>query len=288
MKRKLAMLALALGLCAFATGAQQEFVQVRAPQVPDAEVPDVEVPAPALEPVAFGSFSGLKLPHDPSAAARSPAVAGLEDALAARQRLAFRHFEAARQAGQEGRFAAAIASARQGVYYAPRRLAQRLQLLGLLLASGQWPQADHSASEAMRALGARPAVLVLRAHALQRGGQRPAASIYLDAALADTALTAGERLQFGLIAADAALAAGEPQKALQLLAPLAPAPDAAPDAGVLQRRQLALQALRRPVSIRQGQGAEAPAWATPRVVCGSKASEPFCQLWPAQTAPDPG
>lgn len=193
-----------------------------------------------------------------------------------RQRIALKHFEAANQAAAAGEGGAAIASARQGVSYAPRQLAHRLQLLSLLLAARQWSEADQGASEAMQVLGAPPALLVLRAHALQRSGQRPAASVYLEAALDAPDLSASEAQQLRLIASDAALAAGEPQKALDLLAPLATATatELAPlDEGVRQRLTLAQQALLR------GDSLPAP-WSMPKVVCAGKAFSPQCELWP--------
>ena len=214
------------------------------------------------------------------------AAAGSRDDLAAwqrqlHQRIAFKHFEAARQAAAAAQADAALASARQAIRYAPDQLAYRLQLLDLLLAAQQWAEADQSASEAMGTIGLRPALLALRAYALQRSGQREAAGADLDAALAAPDLAPGDQQQLRLIATDAALAAGEAQKALDLLAPLVVAAGA--DEGVRQRQALALQASSGPALL-----VLPSVWPSPRVACVSEDVLPACRLWPAETLPNLG
>lgn len=219
-------------------------------------------------------------------AVASQSLAAADEDLVARhrrvrQRIAFRHFEAANQALAAGQADAAEQSARQGIRYAPDLVAHRLQLVGVLLTAQKWPEAEQAASQAIREAGAQPALLVLRAHALQRLEQRRAAAADLDVALAATGLSEVERQNFRLIAADAALAAGEPQKSLDLLAPLAAS---GPDGGVAARRALALQASRRHVF---SAPVVASAWATPRVICVGSLYAPLCDVWPGENAPDP-
>lgn len=214
------------------------------------------------------------------------AVPGAEDDLVVRhrlirQRIAFKHFDAANKALAAGQADAAAQSARKGVEYAPGLLPHRLQLVGVLLAAQKWQEAREAASDAIRDLGSQPALLVLRAHTLQRLGQRAAAAADLGDALTEPGLSAVDQQNFRLIAADAAMAAGEPRKALDLLAPLAAS---APDEGVAARRALALQMSRRSVF----SGVAVPsAWATPKVICGGSSFSPSCDVWPGENSPDP-
>ena len=219
-----------------------------------------------------------------SQAPAAASVSGTEDELTARQKLvrqhiAFRHFDAANQAMSAGNPDAAVESARKGISYAPGLLAHRLQLIGVLQAAQKWPEAEQATGDAIRDLGPQPALLVLRAYGLQRTGQRPAAVADLDAALAGPALNAEDQRNFRLIAADAALAAAEPQKVLDLLA-AAPGPDE----GVASRRAAAIQSYRQNSVAR---GAAAPAWPTPRMVCGGASFSPACELRPGENPPDP-
>ena len=209
-----------------------------------------------------------------------------DDELAARQKMvrqhiAFSHFDKASQAAAAGQAEAAAESARKAVEYAPELLPYRLQLVGLLLAAQKWPQAEQAANDALRDMGAQPALLVLRAHALQQLGQRPAAAADLDSALAGPALSASEQRNFRLIAADAALAANEPQKALDLVEPAMTAPVV--DEGMAARRTQALRSFRRSVVA----GAMPPAWMTPRVVCAGSSFSASCEVWPGEAPPDP-
>lgn len=200
-----------------------------------------------------------------------------------RQQIAFRYFDEANKAAAAGQADTAVESARKGIEYAPNLLPHRLQLVGVLLAAQKWPEAEQAANDAIRDLGQQPALLVLRSYALQRLGQRPAASADLDAALAGPALNAGEQQNFRLIAADAALAAGEPQKALDLLAPLTAAPGAGDN--VINRRATALQSASRP-SVSPGL-ATAPAWLMPKVICEGTSFMPACEVRPGESPPDP-
>lgn len=214
------------------------------------------------------------------------AAAG-EDELAARQKmirqhLAFKYFDQANQAALANDAETALASSRKAIEYAPDQLAHRLQLVGLLLTARKWPEAEQSASEAARDLGAQPALALLRAYALQQQGQRPDAAAELDRALAGRAMTPADQHNFRLMAVDAALAAGEPQKALDLLAPMLEA--ANPDEGVTMRRSLALQAFRRSVVVG---GSALPAWITPKVICVGGSLSASCEIWPGEHPPDP-
>jgi len=114
---------------------------------------------------------------------------------------------------------------------------------------------------------------------LQRTGQRPAAAADLDAALVGPALNAEDHRNFRLIAADAAMAAGEPKKVLDLLT-TAPGTDE----GVINRRAAALQSYRQNSSART---ATAPAWPSPKMLCGGASFSPDCQLKPGESPPDP-
>ncbi|MCJ7799860.1 MAG: bacteriophage N4 adsorption protein A, partial [Polaromonas sp.] len=219
-------------------------------------------------------------------AVASQSLAAADEELAerhkrVRQRIAFSHFEAANKALAAGQADAAAESARQGIRYAPDLVAHRLQLVGILLTAQKWREAEQAASEASRDAGAQPALLVLRAHALQRLAQRRAAAADLDAAVASPGLSSVERKNFRLIAADAALAAGEPQKSLDLLAPLAAS---GPDGGVTARRALAVRVSRRNVFSAPVVASE---WATPRVICVGSLYSPLCDVWPGENAPDP-
>lgn len=200
-----------------------------------------------------------------------------------RERMAFTSFEASRQAAAAGQTDAAAQASRQAIAYAPGLMSYRLQLVGVLLAAHQWPEAEQAASQAIRDLGPQPALLGLRAYALQRAGQRPAAASDLDRALAGPDLSADEQQTLRFMATDAALSANEPQKALDLLAPLALA--SGTDEGVNSRRTMALQ-----LPSRDGASAgeaAAPAWLAPRVICDAGSSMPACDVRLAEAPPDP-
>jgi len=223
-------------------------------------------------------------------ASQAPSPTGAEtgvDELAVRQKmirqhLAFMYFDQANQATLAGDAETALASSRKAIEYAPDQLVHRLQLVGLLLAAKKLPEAEQSASEAARDLGAQPALALLRAHALQQQGRRPEAAAELDSALASSALLPTDQQNFRLMAVDAALAAAEPQKALDLLGPQLAVGN--PGEGVTMRRSLALQAFRRSVVA----GGSAPtAWATPKVICVGGLLSASCEIWPGEHPPDP-
>ena len=201
-----------------------------------------------------------------------------------RERMAFTSFEASRRAAAAGQIDAAAQASRQAIAYSPGLMSYRLQLVGVLLAAHQWPEAEQAASQAIRDLGPQPALLGLRAYALQRAGQRPAAASDLDMALAGSALSADEQQTLRFMATDAALSANEPQKALDLLAPLALA--SGTDAGVNSRRAVALQLSSRDGST-SSDAAAAPAWLAPRVICDAGSSAPVCDVRLGEVPPDP-
>ncbi|MDB5868350.1 MAG: hypothetical protein JWP96_682 [Polaromonas sp.] len=227
-----------------------------------------------------------------AAASQAPpgmAAGGGGDELAARQKMirqhiAFKSFDQANKAALAGDAEAAAQASRKGAEYAPELLAHRLQLVGLLLRAKKWPEAEQAANDALRDLGERPALLTLRAHALQQQGQRPAASADLDNALAAAGLAPSDQQNLRLIAVDAALAASEPKKALDLLEPQMAASGSTPDEGVASRRALAFQAFRR--SAVAG-GSLPPAWVTPKVVCVGDSLSASCEVWPGENPPDP-
>ena len=223
-----------------------------------------------------------------SQAAPGASAAGPDDELVARQKMvrqhiAFKHFDEAAKAAAAGQADAAAESARKGVEYAPERSSHRLQLVGVLMAAQQWPQAEQVASDAIRDLGAQPALLVLRAYARQRLDQRPAATDDLDNALAAREQSPSDRRNFRLMAADAALAAGEPKKSLDLLEPAIPAAGAGTDELIAARRTLAFQALRRSAVT----AVSPSAWITPRVICVGSSFSASCEVWPGEKLPDP-
>ncbi|MEO5607345.1 MAG: tetratricopeptide repeat protein, partial [Polaromonas sp.] len=217
-----------------------------------------------------------------------PQAVGSTDELAARQKMirrhiAFKYFDLANQAGSAGRQDEALAASSQGIEYAPDLLAHRLQLVGLLLTAGQWPQAAQSATDALDAVGNQPALRVLRAYALQRQGQRALAEADLDSALAAADLKASEQKNFRLIAADAALAAGEPKKALDLLESQRFVQGS--EQSVANRRKLAFRAYMRNAS---ANGASPQEWLMPKVICVGKNFSAWCEVWPGENPPDPG
>lgn len=107
-------------------------------------------------------------PHAPAAAGEAELA---ERHQRVRQQLAFEHFERARQAQAAGQLEAATVSARQAVAYGPDLLPYRLQWIGLLLGAQQWAEAEQAVTESIHVLGPQPALLMLRAHAVQRSSE---------------------------------------------------------------------------------------------------------------------
>lgn len=200
-----------------------------------------------------------------------------------RQHLAFKYFDQANQASRAGRLDEALAASRHSIEYAPDLMAYQLQLVGLLLTTEQWPQASQSATDALKAVGSQPELLVLRAYALQRQGQRARAEADLDSALATAGLKTSEQQNLRFIAADAALAAGEPKKALDVLESPQPVPGS--EDGVASRRALALQAVRRSNT---ANSASPQTWIIPKIVCVGENLSAWCGVWPGENLPDPG
>ena len=179
---------------------------------------------------------------------------------------------------QKGDNAAAINAARTAVGHAPDNAGYRLALVSLLLQSGEFAQAETMASETVALLPDSAAPLAMRAYARQRLGRWQEARADHDRALQQRLSPAAQR-DLRLIAADAALAAAEPQRALDLLAPLP-----ASDGQVSARRVLASQAL--PGTTPQMVVAF-NAMPPPGIDCSSVATTQTCALIPAQPARNP-
>lgn len=197
----------------------------------------------------------------------------------ARQRAAFGHFEAARQARERGDMAEALRQAAAGTEQAPDVPAHRLQWISLLLQSGDLVQAQRVAEQGL-AKGGNPALQVLLGAALQAQGRSDAAGQAFDAVLAAPALAGREEQNYRVIAADAALAARRPERAERLLEPLA----RNGDPGVAGREAEVQTALRRVVS---PASLTTPRFRLPVVNCFGADYAPGCEIWPGQDAPDP-
>ncbi|PLZ04497.1 bacteriophage N4 adsorption protein A [Burkholderia sp. WAC0059] len=154
-------------------------------------------------------------------------------------RLAPKPAAAALAARQRGAFAEAAAFARQAIGYAPDRLGYRLQLFDALAAQGDMAGLEQAATDAIDA-GVGPALMlyVVRGAALAAQGRRDEADADFARALRIDGGPARERRVARLVVADVWTADGEPQRALDLLAPLKPAGDDT-DALVAERRYAA-------------------------------------------------
>ena len=197
-----------------------------------------------------------------------------------RQRLAFLHFDASNKAMSNGNLDSAYQEARQGAEYAPELLAHHLQLIRSLLAIGRIDEANQTATESIKKFPDEPALLVIRGYTSLRLGQRASAWADFDKALENKTLTPTDQQNFRSIAAHAALVADEPQRALNLLAPL----DVA-DEGIAAQRNLARAALRPNVSPNQATALTLP---VPGVICVGSSFTPSCDIWPGEEPADPG
>jgi bacteriophage N4 adsorption protein A len=181
---------------------------------------------------------------------------------------------------EAGDLAAAAASARTAIRYAPGHPGYRLTLVSVLLRRAQFAEAEQAADQALSQLPGNSAALALRSYARQRLGRWPEARDDLELALQGESSPQGQR-QLRLLAADAALAAREPQRALDLLRPIA---ESEPDAQA--RRELAVGQLAPPNAL----GAQALAATTnlppPAIDCANVDTTQTCAVL-AGPAPDP-
>jgi bacteriophage N4 adsorption protein A len=198
-----------------------------------------------------------------------------------RRHLAHQSFDAANKALANGQMQAAVQEARKGTEYAPGVLAQRVQWLHTLLLANQYSEANQAASDALRDLGDKPALHVLRAYARLQLGQKALAWMDFDQAIQNPGLTLTELHNFRVIAAQAAVAASEPQRALQLLAPL----DGKADQSVTVRRQMAAASIQRSAFVNLS-AASASALAAPGVLCSGTLDTAACDVWPREVPAD--
>ena len=197
-----------------------------------------------------------------------------------RQRLAFMHFDASNKALSNNNLESAYLEARKGVAYAPALLAHHLQLIRSLLALGRIEEANQTATESIKNLPNEPALLVIRGYTFLRLGQKELAWADFDKAINSQTLTPTDQQNFRVIAAHAALVTDEPQRALDLLAPL----DAA-DEGISARRNLAKAAMKPSVSPSIASALRLP---VPGVICVGSSFTPACDIWPGEESADPG
>lgn len=197
-----------------------------------------------------------------------------------RRRLASQHFDLANRALAEGNAEMAVKEAKQGAAYAPDVLPHRLQLIGALLMAGNLDQAEQAATQSIKDLNGAAALLVMRGYILQRSGKYDLASLDFDQALVQSGLTPTEQHNFRIIASRAAMAAGEPQRALDLLAPLDPAIDES--VGVW--RKTAQAAMRKNLMPHAVAATFLPA---PGVICVGSSFSPACDVWPGEEPVDP-
>jgi bacteriophage N4 adsorption protein A len=198
-----------------------------------------------------------------------------------RRQLAQQSFDAANQALANGQMQAALQEARKGVEYAPDMLAQRVQWLHALLLANQYHEANQAASDALGDLGDQPALYVLRAYARLKLGQKSLAWTDFDHAVQHPGLTVSESHNFRVIAAQAAVAEAEPQRALQLLAPL----DGTTNQSVNIRRQMVTASMQRSafVNLHAVSGAVLVA---PGVLCSGSLHTAACDVWAAEAPVD--
>jgi len=165
-------------------------------------------------------------------------------------RLAPKSAAASYEAREQGDAARAAALAREAVLYAPERLGYRMQLIDALFAANDLPAVQAAASAAIADLPAADASLMpltLRGYALAAQGRASDADADFARALKASQASARDQRVARIIIADVWTAAGEPQRALDLLAPLQAERDDT-DAAIALRRARARAALTHPVA----------------------------------------
>ncbi|WP_433703830.1 NfrA family protein [Paraburkholderia sacchari] len=202
--------------------------------------------------------------------------------LQAGARLAPREAAAAQTAQQGGDLPAAASHVRAAIAYAPDRIGYRLQLLDVLAAQRDMAGLDAAASEALAA-GVKPALMlyVTRGYARVALGQSAQADDDFAQALRITDASPRDRRVARVVIADVWTAEGEPQRALDLLAPLKPAGDDT-DAPIAARRYAARTALTQTQQPAQPQEDERVATAArPVFDCTVDASGTACDVYAA-------
>ena len=197
-----------------------------------------------------------------------------------RQRLAFMHFDASNKALSNNNLESAYLEARIGVVYAPALLAHHLQLIRSLLALGRIEEANQTTTESIKNLPNEAALFLIRGYTFLRLGQKELAWKDFDKALNSQTLTSTDQKNFRIIAAHAALVNDEPQRTLDLLAPLN-----AVDEGIAVRRNLAMAALKRNISPGIRSAVSLP---VPGVICVGSFFTPACDIWPGEESADLG
>lgn len=197
-----------------------------------------------------------------------------------RQRLAFMHFDASNKALSNSDLESAYLEAHKGVAYAPILLAHHLQLIRSLLALGRIEEANQTATEAIKNLPDEAALLVIRGYTYLRLEKKELAWTDFDKAIDNQTLTPTDQQNFRVIAAHAALVNDEPQRALDLLAPLD-----STDEGISTRRNMARTALKRSMSPNMTSALSLP---VPGIICVGSSFTPACDIWPGEETADPG
>lgn len=191
----------------------------------------------------------------------------------------------AQTAHEHGDNAQAVQRLREAIAYAPDRPGYRLQLFDTLAAENDLPGLERAASEAIDA-GMKPALMayVMRGYARAAQDRFAEADQDFDRAMqadgADGASARDQRIAH-IIVADVWTAEGQPQRALDLLAPLRPQGDET-DALIDARRFAAHEALSKPAT---GDPAQRVAQtARPVFDCTVDRYGPACDVYAA----DPG
>ncbi|WP_025598372.1 NfrA family protein [Burkholderia sp. WSM2230] len=165
-------------------------------------------------------------------------------------RLAPKSAAASYEARKQGDDARAAALARGAVSYAPDRIGYRMQLIDALFAANDLPAVQAAASAAIADLSADDASLMpltLRGYALAAQGHASDADADFVRALKVSHAGARDQRVARTIIADVWIAARDPQRALDLLAPLQANNDDT-DAAIALRRARARAALAHPVA----------------------------------------
>jgi tetratricopeptide (TPR) repeat protein len=158
---------------------------------------------------------------------------------AAGRERAYRAADAAYKAEAKGEHTAAVKAARVAVALAPENAAYRRLLVDALANSGNLPEADAVATNALSRFPADGALLAQRGYIRQRSGRPAEAADDFAAAQRAGLATDAERRNVALALADAALSAKQPQRAIEALQPYAHEKSYA----VASRRAFALLAL---------------------------------------------
>nr|WKF59196.1 hypothetical protein HUO10_003705 [Paraburkholderia busanensis] len=135
-------------------------------------------------------------------------------------RLAPKSSGASYAARKQGDFTRATALAREAVAYAPDLVGYRIQLIDTLFAANDLPGVQAAASDAIAADDTEIMPLTLRGYVLAAQGKDDAAEADFAKALQAKDATQRNKRVARVIIADVWIAEGQPQRALDLLAPL--------------------------------------------------------------------